>query len=238
MAISGDTVYLTYAEFSHSNREQESFAQRKQAPSNFDWLSRPVGGDQVKLIRYSKSQRKWSAPEKPVSPPHEDAMRSAVAVDGSGRVWVIWSANRGGNFDLWARYSNQGKWSDEIRITSDPGMDVNPVATTDSTGAVWVAWQAFRGNNLDILVAAQAGNTFSPEHRVSFSPASDWDPAIAAGPHGEVAITWDTYDRGDYDASTHAPMRATVETTSVHGPSPLPHRRIGKLRSPQFLPPT
>ena len=28
MAVSGDTVYLTYTEFSHSNREAESFAQR------------------------------------------------------------------------------------------------------------------------------------------------------------------------------------------------------------------
>jgi hypothetical protein len=42
LAVSGDTVYLTYTEFSHSNREAESFAQRQQAPANFDWLSRPA----------------------------------------------------------------------------------------------------------------------------------------------------------------------------------------------------
>ena len=141
IAMSGDNVYLAYTEFSHSNREQESFAQRKEAPANFDWLSRPVGGDQVKLIRYSKSQRKWSEPEA-VSPSHEDVMHSAVAVDGSGRVWVIWSANRSGNFDLYARYSNQGRWSPEVRVTSDPGTDVDPVAATDSNGRVWIAWQA------------------------------------------------------------------------------------------------
>ena len=40
-----------------------------------------------------------------MSPRHEDVLRSAVAIDGSGRVWVIWSANRAGNFDLYARYS-------------------------------------------------------------------------------------------------------------------------------------
>jgi hypothetical protein len=199
MAMSGDHVYLTYTEFSHGSREQESFAQRKQEPQNFDWLSRPAGGDQVKLIRYSKSQRKWSTPED-VSPRHEDVMRSAVAIDGSGRVWVIWSANRGGNFDLWARYSSGGgRWSPEVRITTDPGTDINPVATTDSNGHVWVAWQAYRGDNLDVLTAVQAGDRFSPEQRVSFSPASDWDPAITAGPRGEVAVTWDTYDKGDYD---------------------------------------
>ena len=200
MAVAGDTVYLTYSEFSHSNREEESFAQRKEAPANFDWLSRPAGGDQVKLLRYSIAQHRWSQAEE-VSPPHEDAMRSAVAVDGSGRVWVVWSANRGGNFDLWARYAKEGRWSPEMRITSDPGTDVNPVATTDSAGRVWIAWQAYRGNNLEILAAAQtaSGDRFTPEQRVSLSPASDWDPAIAAGPRGAVAVTWDTYDKGDYD---------------------------------------
>src|SRR6185437_17130925 len=105
---------LTYTEFSHSDRAQESFAQRKQAPANFDWLSRPAGGDQIKLIRYSIATGKWGTPED-VSPRREDVMRSAVAVDGNGRVWVIWSANRGGNFDLYARYSDKGKWSREIR---------------------------------------------------------------------------------------------------------------------------
>jgi hypothetical protein len=198
MAVSGDTVYLTYTEFSHSNREEESFAQRKQTPANFDWLSRPVGGDQVKLISYSKTRRKWSAPET-ASPPHEDVMRSAVAVDGTGRVWVIWSARRDGNFDIYARYSDGGKWSREVRVTSDPGTDLNPVAATDSAGRVWVAWQAYRGASLEILAAVQNGERFTSEQRVSFSPASDWDPAIAAGPRGEIAVTWDTYDKGDYD---------------------------------------
>ena len=56
--------------------------------------------------------------------------------------------------------------SSEIRLTTDPGTDVYPVAATDATGRVWVAWQGFRNNNLEILAAAQTGNTFTPrEHR-------------------------------------------------------------------------
>jgi hypothetical protein len=199
LASHRDNVYVAYIEFSHGDRSLESRAAPKEISADFNWLSRPAGGDQVKLLRYSKSQHKWSEPED-VSPPHEDCMRAAVAVDGRGRVWTIWSANRGGNFDLYARYLEGTRWSKEMRLTNDPGVDVNPVATTDSSGRVWVAWQAFRGTNLDVMVAAQAGsNQFTHEQRVSFSPASDWDPAIAAGPQGEIAVTWDTYDKGDYD---------------------------------------
>ena len=127
-------------------------------------------------------------------------MRVAVAVDGQGRAWIFYSAQRAGNFDLYARSARaDGTLSSEIRLTSDPGTDISPVAATDSSGRVWVAWQAFRNNNLEILASAQTGDTFAPEAIVSTSPASDWDPAIATAPNGEVAISWDTYDKGDYD---------------------------------------
>ena len=122
-----------------------------------------------------------------------------------GRRWpgtrlVFYSAQRSGNFDLYARNARaDGSVSPEIRVTNNPGTDLFPVAATDSFGRVWVAWQGFRNNNLEILASAQTGDTFAPEAIVSVSTASDWDPAIAAAPDGEVAISWDTYDKGDYD---------------------------------------
>ena len=198
MAQSGDEVYLAYVDFTHGDRSQDTPQQMRQEPKSFDFLARPVGGDQVKLMRYSKSRRSWSAAE-PVSLPGQDIMRAAVAVDGKGRVWVVWSANRESNFDLYAKVQTGGKWSPEIRVTTDAGTDINPVAATDSTGRVWIAWQAFRNGNLEILAAAQNQDRFSAEQKVSFSPASDWDPAIAVSASGEVAVAWDTYDKGDYD---------------------------------------
>ncbi|MBK5290268.1 MAG: hypothetical protein JJE04_01055, partial [Acidobacteriia bacterium] len=198
LAQSGDDVYLAYVDFTHGDRSQATPAQIREQPKSFDFLARPTGGDQVKLMRYSKSRRSWNVAE-PVSLPGQDIMRAAVAVDGSKRVWVIWSANHESNFDLYAKVQTGGKWSPEMRLTTGAGTDINPVAVTDSTGRVWVAWQAFRNGNLEILAAAQNLDRFSPEQRVSFSPASDWDASITASSSGEVAVAWDTYDKGDYD---------------------------------------
>jgi len=198
IAQSEDDVFVSYVEFVHSNRALELRRSFERPPENFDFLARPAGGDQVFLVRYSKSARSWGAPMA-VSEPKQDIMRTAVAVDGSKRVWVFWSANREGNFDLYARSYSGGRWSKEIRLTSDAGTDLNPVAATDSQGRVWVAWQGFRNGNLEILATAQSGDRFLPEVLVSVSRASDWDPAIAAAPNGDVAISWDTYDKGDYD---------------------------------------
>jgi hypothetical protein len=121
-----------------------------------------------------------------------------VAVDGDGRVWVIWSARQEENFDLFARHRQDGRWSKILRLTSHPGPDLKPVAATDSKGAVWLAWQGYR-DSFDVLVARQQGLGFTDEATVSDSPANDWTPQITAGKSGEVAVVWDSYDKGDYD---------------------------------------
>ena len=197
-AQSDDEVVVSYVEFVHGDRSKVVEGQFREAPQNFDSLARPAGGDQVFLLRFSKSRRTWSAPI-PVTAAQQDVMRTTVAVDGRKRVWVFWSANRKGNFDIYARSYAGGRWSSELRLTSDPGPDLNPVAATDAKGRVWLAWQGFRNDNLEILAAAQNGDRFTREAVVSFSRASDWDPAIAASRGGEVAVSWDTYDKGDYD---------------------------------------
>jgi len=222
MAQSGDDAYLAYTEFVHGDR---SLAVSTILPlptptpiTDFSFLARPAGGDQVLLMHYSKSQRTWTGPF-PVTGTGEDLMRTAVAVDGQGRAWIFYSAQRSGNFDIYARSASaDGSLSSEIRLTTDAGTDLFPVATTDATGRVWVAWQGFRNNNLEILTTAQTGDAFAPEAIVSVSPASDWDPAIAAAPDGEVAISWDTYDKGDYDVY----VRRVFFTDQIGLDDPIP----------------
>jgi len=199
IAQSGDDIYLTYTEFVHGDRSVATGQSTSQPLTDFSFLARPAGGDQVFLMHYSISQRVWTGPFS-VTNPGEDVMRSAVAIDGQGLAWVFYSTQRSGNFDIYAKNATaNGTLSTEIRLTTDPGTDIFPVATTDAAGRVWVAWQGFRNNNLEILTSAQNGNTFTPEAIVSVSTASDWEPAIAAAPDGEVAISWDTYAKGDYD---------------------------------------
>lgn len=198
-AQSGDDIYLTYTEFVHGDRTQATGQSTTKTITDFTPLARPAGGDQVMLMHYSVSQRTWTGPF-PITGTGEDAMRSAVAIDGQGRAWVFYSLQRSGNFDIYARSARaDGSMGTEIRLTTDAGTDLFPVAASDASGRVWVAWQGFRNNNLEVLASVQNGDGFWPEAVISTSLASDWDPAIAAAPNGEVAISWDTYDKGDYD---------------------------------------
>ncbi|HYM13779.1 MAG TPA: hypothetical protein VEU62_23775 [Bryobacterales bacterium] len=217
VAQAGDTVYIAFVEFTHGNRSLEWPRPLTEKPGSFEALARPVGGDQVRLIEYSKSRRTWSAPYA-VSPARQDIFRTAIAVDGEGRVWVIWSANVGGNYDLYARCRQGRHWSEEMRLTQDPGPDLSPVAVTDAAGAVWVAWQGYRRDNFEVLAKRQQGEGFGKEERVSISPGNDWAPQIASAGNGEVAVVWDTYDKGDYDVY----LRRLHYSGSIGMEAPLP----------------
>ncbi len=163
---------------------------------DFTRLAEPAGGDRVMFVERVGGQ--WSQPVA-LTPPGGDVFRTATAVDGAGRVWVIWSANQKGNWDLYASRRDGERWSKPARLTSDPGSDVNHAATTDSEGRVWIAWQGFRSGQSDIFALRQEGDGFGEPVAVHQGPANEWRPAIAASHDGQVAVAWDTYARGRYD---------------------------------------
>jgi len=62
VAVSGDAAYVSYVEFRHSDRAAEARRTFEEEPKSFDFLTRPAGGDQVMLMEYSKSGKRWGAP--------------------------------------------------------------------------------------------------------------------------------------------------------------------------------
>ena len=104
MAQSGDDVYLAYTRYVHGDRTLAQGVNTKTTITDFSFLARATGGDQVLLMHYSKAQRVWTGPFS-ITAAGEDAMRTAVAVDGQGRAWVFYSVQRSGNFDIYARSS-------------------------------------------------------------------------------------------------------------------------------------
>ncbi len=139
-APNGD-LWLAYLEFKHRPDHDQLRAPFKETPKDLSSLMEKAAGDQVFVMRYSGNQ--WSEPMA-ISAPGGDLYRPALAIDGMGRPWVFWSANEGGNFDLWARVIANGTPGQTVRITNTPGSDVFPVAARDSKGRVCVAWQGWR----------------------------------------------------------------------------------------------
>jgi hypothetical protein len=205
------TVWLAYQEFTPNPKFRGIRWALQAEPKSFAELAEPSGGDQILLVHSTAAG--WSAPIA-VSDPRGDCYRPAVAIDGRGAVWVVWSAKVSGNFDVYARPFEQGKAGRTVRLTTDRGPDIDAVAATDASGLVWVAWQGWRGGRGQIRAARQRGNGFAPEILIASSAGNEWNPAIAASTAGEVAIAWDSYRSGSYDVY--------FRTIAARDPTPPP----------------
>ena len=194
-AMPGGGLAIAYIAFTHG-KGFEGGRPMKEEPKDYSFLAAPPGGDQLMFVELKDGQ--WTEPE-PLTEKGQDLFRTATAVDGKGNVWVFWSANADGNWDVYARVRTGGQWGAPMRVTTEAGSDVNVVAATDSEGRVWTAWQGCRGSSFDVFAARQQGTKLGAAEQVGGGPANEWTPAVAASADGQVAVAWDTYERGDYD---------------------------------------
>jgi hypothetical protein len=189
-------IWMAWVQFHHSRDYNKLRASPPEVPKRFGQYQELTGGDQVWVRRYS--QGNWGE-SIAITRPGGDLYRTAVAVDGSGRCWVFWSENRGGNFDIFARAVDSSGPREQVQVSKEPGSDIDPVATTDASGRVWVVWQGWRDGVAAIFAAHQENRGFSGPSKVSNSNKDEWNPAIAADKTGRVAVAWDSYRHGNYD---------------------------------------
>lgn len=194
------TAWLTYLEYQPGSPVLMERVQRNE----FDGLVPTGNGDTVLLMHLDGNE--WK-PALEVSDPGISAWRPTVTVDNKGTVWVAWSQQVDGDWEVFHRHftppnkiNPKGEWSKITRLTNSPGSDFNVVTTTDASGVVWLAWQSWRKDNFEIVLAALAGDhPWSTPRVVSASKANDWSPSITADTKGNVYVAYDTYDKGNYD---------------------------------------
>jgi hypothetical protein len=168
-----------------------------QEPQDFQSFVPSDGGDQVKLIHFNGTTAERLLD---VTPPGRDVWRPAVALEGRDRVVVVWSENRDGNWDLYARRLNtrDGAWTGAAeRLTEHPGADTDAVLATTADGRVWMAWQAWLDGQADIQLAPVDAPGLAIN--ISNDAADDWSPALAIGPDGRPCVAFDSYRNGNYD---------------------------------------
>ncbi len=127
----------------------------------------------------------------------------AVACDGHGTVWSIWSELAAdGRWKLQARALKDGKVSPEtMTLESASGSAVFADAGTDRKGRVWVTWQSFRGGHSDVYAKFYDPGTarWSDDIRVTKDPAGDWEPRLAFGLGDSAWVVFDSSRTGDFN---------------------------------------
>ena len=176
------------------------------------WLSFVGDRDDV-VIRHYKDG-KWGNLQW-VPNTSGDAWLPQVAVDAQNRVWVAWSQQVNGNWDIYARRFDPARqeWSALERLSNDPLPDINPRLASNGNGMFALVWQGFRGKNSNIFLKTFDGERWSREVRVTNHAANDWEPSVAIDSKGIAWVAYDTYKNGNYDV-----LLAQVRSGEVSNP--------------------
>ena len=110
-------IWLAYVQFHHSPDADKIRANPPEMPKDFKIYAEPTGGDQIWARKYSRAGT--GAKNIAVTPAGGDCYKAAVAVDGSGRAWVVWSENHGGNFDIFARAVDASGAGEQVQISNE-----------------------------------------------------------------------------------------------------------------------
>jgi hypothetical protein len=176
------------------------------------------GHDQIRLHRRFPRGGWSTRTNVPLVQGAADIWMPQLAVDAGDRLWVIWceqtgqSAEKSGNWDLYARSLDGHEWGPLVRLTNDPRPDINPHVFSDSARNIHVVWQAHPQNNGDIQYCRFDGKIWSKPLAITSDAESDWYPHGAVDTQGTVWIAFDSYRNGDYD----------VFLTSLAGDKPGP----------------
>ena len=154
------------------------------------------GADEIKVRRRSGTD--WQN-TMTASPRAGDYLKTSIAIQPDGRVWVAWAAQIDGNFDIYARAWHKGRWAPLARLTTDPQPDIHHRLQADSTGKLHLVWQSFRTGDANIYLKTFDGHRWSGPIPVTSHEANDWEPATAIDAQDRLFIVYDTYRHGDYD---------------------------------------
>jgi len=102
------------------------------------------GRDGNNEIYYKKVDINWNVivSDTRLSKNRKDSVSPALAVGPSGRLDVLWSDNRNGNYEIYLRtYTTSSGWGAETRLTSTSPDSREPDVAFDSSGNAQYVWR-------------------------------------------------------------------------------------------------
>ncbi|MFN0171214.1 MAG: hypothetical protein ACKV22_32765 [Bryobacteraceae bacterium] len=160
------------------------------------WVSYSETEGSARVFARSWSAGKWSPPVE-LSEAPGDYSKPAIAIDAAGAVWVAWPAQVSGNWDIYGRVLQSGRWGRTERWTNHAAPDILP-ALAASGARVLLVWQTLRGDSFDIYYRLHQNGAWTTNTPVTASAANDWEPVAVASSDGGFHVAWDSY-RGGYD---------------------------------------
>ena len=190
------------------------------------WQAGPVGRRQIYAACYTPDADTYNRSVQ-VSHSTGDHCNPAIAIDGTGTVYVVWQENASGKWDIYTATLGNWNTSSPRRVPdSTSGATVtmnrtNPAiaVSRQSSGLGAIVWQDDRAGNQDIYVT-KSTNKFqtSLSYRVTSNTADQTNPAIAIDSLDTIVLVWTDARHGStdiYGATSASSTWANVPVVSA-----------------------
>ena len=138
----------------------------------------------------------WTAPVQ-IDPNDANQLLPAIAIDGTGKMYVVWEDERAGNNkDIWVASSTNGTTWTPTQITTHASDQTEPAIVINHNVAC-VGWTDARNTSTDLYGAASEHAWEIDEVVTTTSDQSS--PALAADPCEVVHCLWVDNATGGYD---------------------------------------
>jgi hypothetical protein len=137
-------------------------------------------------------------------------LTSSIAVDNEGNIFVLWSDDRGDDWDIYfANSTDFGQtFSPDKRINDDSSGELHwdPRIAVDSKGDIYCVWEDNRdgiGPDIYFSKSTDGGNTFSPNIKINdnIDSSAQMQPSIAIDDSDNIYVVWE--DGRDFDSNIY-----------------------------------
>ena len=159
-----------------------------------------------------------------------------AAVLRGGQLWLFWSSNRSGTWDLWMRQMDTLPAPAPERLSGPRSEDRQPAVVVDANGDLHLFWQSDRRGKREIWSRVHDGVSWSDPLRLSTAVVEDSSPAAAVDGAGRLWLFWsaDLGDRSRLFARVHdggwGPATAVSEDGQHRDEAPAAALFGGELR--------
>ncbi|UCE37261.1 MAG: hypothetical protein JSW00_17580 [Thermoplasmata archaeon] len=128
----------------------------------------------------------------------------SIAIDNEGNIYLAWTDQRNGNYDIYFASSTDGgnSFSPNKMVNDDVSIprQYEPSMAIGNNGNIYLAWADERNGDSDIYFASSTdgGNSFSPNKKVSDDTVNmiQLHPSIAIDGADNIYIAWWDYRHG------------------------------------------
>ena len=156
---------------------------------------RVVGSNSRLYYRVYSPGRGWGSEILLTTESNPVDVAPSTTVTNDGKVWVVWSSFRTGNYQTFAKTYNGTVWTADTQLTFFSGDDSSPAIVQTRDGAIWLAWsrtptQSF-GSNIYYKNSTNLGATWSSDTAVTNSANLDnFDPSLVQAPDHNLYLFW------------------------------------------------